>query len=89
MNVVDVKHDEVRVFDTSTWRLVRTIVAPRVRSLSFAPIGARLAVGTYDGVAAIWDIPSGVRVRSLRDAGASVDTVRVLSRWTALGDGEP
>jgi WD40 repeat protein len=67
--------DEVRVFDTSTWRRVSTIAGPRVRSLSFDPTGSRLAVGTYDGVASIWEIPSGVRVRSLRDAGASVDAV--------------
>jgi WD40 repeat protein/serine/threonine protein kinase len=67
--------DEVRVFDTSTWRRVSTIAAPRVRSLSFAPTGSRLAVGTYDGVASIWELPGGVRVRSLRDAGASVDAV--------------
>jgi WD40 repeat protein/serine/threonine protein kinase len=67
--------DEVRVFDTSTWRRVSTIAAPRVRSLVFAPTGSRLAVGTYDGVASIWELPGGVRVRSLRDAGASVDAV--------------
>jgi WD40 repeat protein/serine/threonine protein kinase len=67
--------DEVRVFDTSTWRRVGTIAGPRIRSLSFDPTGSRLAVGTYDGVASIWEIPSGVRVRSLRDAGASVDAV--------------
>ncbi len=71
--------DEVRVFDTSTWRRVSTIAAPRVRSLSFAPTGLRLAVGTYDGVASIWELPGGVRVRSLRDAGASVDAVAFSS----------
>jgi serine/threonine protein kinase/WD40 repeat protein len=67
--------DEVRVFDTSTWRQTVTIVAPRVRSLGFDPTGNRLAVGTYDGAASIWEIPAGVRVRSLRDVGASVDVV--------------
>jgi WD40 repeat protein len=67
--------DEVRVFDTSTWRRVSTIAAPRVRSLSFAPAGSHLAVGTYDGVASIWELPGSVHVRSLRDAGASVDAV--------------
>ncbi len=67
--------DEVRVFDTSTWQRAVTIVGPRVRSLSIDPTGPRLAIGTYDGVASIWEIPSGVRVRCLRDAGASVDAV--------------
>jgi WD40 repeat protein/serine/threonine protein kinase len=68
--------DEVRVFDTMTWRQAVTIVGPRVRSLSFDPTGLRLAVGTYDGMASVWEIPTGVRVRSLRDpGGASVDVV--------------
>jgi len=67
--------DDVQVFDTSTWRRAVTIAGPRVRSLSFDPTGPRLAVGTYDGVASIWEIPSGVRVRYLRDAGSSVDVV--------------
>jgi len=51
--------DDVRVFDTSTWQQAVTIAGPRVRSLSFDPTGPRLAVGTYDGVASIWEIPSG------------------------------
>jgi WD40 repeat protein len=67
--------DEVRVFDTSSWRQVTAIVGPRIRSLGFDPTGPRLAVGTNDGVAAIWQIPTGVRLRGLRDAGASVDAV--------------
>ncbi|MEO7731545.1 MAG: protein kinase [Kofleriaceae bacterium] len=67
--------DEVRVFDTSTWKRVATIPGPRVRSLSFDPTGPRLAVGTYDGIASIWEIPSGARLRCLRNGGASVDAV--------------
>jgi WD40 repeat protein/serine/threonine protein kinase len=67
--------DEVRIFDTSTWRRRATITGPRVRSLGFDPTGPRLVVGTDDGVASIWEIPSGVRVRCLRGAGASVDAV--------------
>ena len=67
--------DAVRVFDTSTWRRAVTITGPRIRSLSFDPTGPRLVVGTYNGVASIWEIPTGVRVRSLREAGASVDAV--------------
>jgi len=67
--------DEVRVFDTSTWKQVATIRGPRVRCLSFDPTGPRLAVGTYDGIASIWEIPSGARLRGLRTGGASVDAV--------------
>jgi WD40 repeat protein/serine/threonine protein kinase len=67
--------EQVRVFDTSTWQRVVTIDGPRVRSLTFDPSGARLAVGTYDGIASIWELPSGSRVRSLREAGDSVDAI--------------
>ena len=66
--------DEVRVFYTSTCRAA-TITGPRVRSLSFDPTRPRLAVGTGDGLASIWEIPSGVLVRRLRGGGASVDAV--------------
>jgi len=75
--------DDVRIFDTMTWRRVGAIPGPRVRSLTFDPTGSRLAVGTYDGVASIWEIPSGVRVRRLRDGGASVDAI-TFSRDGAL-----
>jgi WD40 repeat protein len=68
--------DEVRVFDTSTWKQTTAIQGPRVRSLSFDPTGPRLAVGTYDGIASIWEIPSGVTLRRLRSSGgASVDAI--------------
>ena len=67
--------DAVRVFNTSTWRQRVTIAGPRIRSLSFDPTRPWLAVGTDDGIAAIWEIPMGVRLRCLRRAGASVDAV--------------
>ncbi len=67
--------DDVRVFDTSTWRRAVTIAGPRVRSLSFDPTGPHLAVGTYDGVASIWEIPSSARLHRLREAGESVDAI--------------
>jgi len=67
--------DEVRVFDTSTWKRVVTIRGPLVRSFSFDPTGPRLAVGTYDGSASIWEIPSGTRLRRLRNGGRSVDAI--------------
>jgi WD40 repeat protein len=66
---------DVRVFDTSTWEQVVTIAGARVRSLSFDPTGGRLAVGTYDGDATLWEIPSGARVRRLREGGEPVDAI--------------
>src|SRR5262249_44749408 len=67
--------DEVRVFDTSTWGRRVTITGPRIRSLSFDPARPWLAVGTDDGVASIWEIPTGIRLRCLRGAGAPVDAI--------------
>jgi len=67
--------DDVRVFDTSTWVQALTISGPRIINLSFDPTGPRLATGSARGDAAIWDIPSGARVRHLRDSGEPVDAV--------------
>jgi WD40 repeat protein/serine/threonine protein kinase len=67
--------DEVRVFDTSSWQQGVTISGPRVRSLAFDPTSSHLAVGTYDGTASIWELPSGTRIRCLREAGESVDAI--------------
>jgi WD40 repeat protein/serine/threonine protein kinase len=67
--------DGVRVFDTSTWKRVAILAGPRVRCLSFDPTGARVAVGTYDGDVSIWKVPSGGRLRHLREAGESVDAI--------------
>jgi WD40 repeat protein/serine/threonine protein kinase len=67
--------DEVRVFDTSTWKQAVAVASPRVRSFGFDPTGPRLAVGTYDGDASIWEIPRGVRLRRLREGGESVDAI--------------
>lgn len=65
----------VRAFDTSSWRQAIKIAAPRVHSISFDPASSRLAIGTYDGEASIWEIPGGVRLRHLREAGESVDAI--------------
>jgi serine/threonine protein kinase/WD40 repeat protein len=66
---------EVHVFDTSTWAQVCSI--PRVRRLAFDPTGARLVTGSIDGDASIWEIPSGTRIRRLREFGEAVDAVAV------------
>jgi WD40 repeat protein/serine/threonine protein kinase len=66
---------DVRVTDAQTWRPVLTIRGPRVRSLAFDPTGARLVTGTATGDTAVWDIPSGARIRHLRDAGDSIVAV--------------
>ncbi len=67
--------DEVRVFDTRTWAQALTVAGPRIRTMSFDPTGPRLATGTTTGDAAIWEIPSGVRTRHLREIGEPVDRV--------------
>jgi WD40 repeat protein len=66
---------DVRVLDARTWGLALTINGPGVRGLAFDPTGARLVTGAITGDAAIWEIPSGARVRHLHDAGEPVDAV--------------
>jgi WD40 repeat protein len=66
---------DVRVIDAQTWREAATIRGPRVRSLAFDPTGTHLVTGAATGDVAAWSIPSGARIRHLRDAGKSVDTV--------------
>jgi WD40 repeat protein len=67
--------DDVRVFDVQTWAQALTIAGPRIHSLSFDPTGPRLATGSTGGDAAIWAIPSGERIRHLREIGEPVDAV--------------
>src|SRR6185369_7301257 len=67
--------NDVRVFDTHTWRLVRTIGGPRIRRLAFDPTSARLVTGAATGDVAIWAIPSGTRIHHLREIGEPVDAV--------------
>jgi len=67
--------DDARVFDTSTWVRALTIAGPNIRTLSFDPTGPRLATGTFGGDAAIWAIPSGERIRHLRELGEPIDRV--------------
>ncbi|TMQ20433.1 MAG: hypothetical protein E6J90_16190, partial [Deltaproteobacteria bacterium] len=67
--------DDARVFDTHSWSQVLIIAGPRIRALSFDPTGARLVSGSATGDASIWDIPSGMRVRHLREIGEPINAV--------------
>jgi WD40 repeat protein/serine/threonine protein kinase len=69
--------NDVRVFDTSTWQPACTIRGPRIQSLTFDPIHARLVTGTARGGVAVWAIPSGTRIHHLREIGEPVDAVAV------------
>jgi WD40 repeat protein/serine/threonine protein kinase len=66
---------DVRVFETTTWRPGHVLEATHVRSMSWDPTGPRVLTGTATGDASIWDVPSGRRVRHLREVGESVDAV--------------
>jgi eukaryotic-like serine/threonine-protein kinase len=67
--------NDVNVFDTRTWALVRTIPGPSIHSLSWDPSGPRLLTGSSSGDASIWTIPSGARIHRLRESGESIDAV--------------
>jgi len=67
--------NDVRVFDTHTWRSACTIHGPRIHSLAFDPTGPHLITGAATGDAAVWAIPSGARIHHLREIGDPVDAV--------------
>jgi len=67
--------NDVRVFDTHTWRSACTIHGPRIHSLAFDPTGPHLITGAVTGDAAIWAVPSGARIHHLREIGDPVDAV--------------
>jgi WD40 repeat protein/serine/threonine protein kinase len=66
---------DVHVLDARTWAPVLVLRGTRIHRLAFDPSGARLLTGATTGDAAIWEVPSGARIRHLRDAGESVDAV--------------
>jgi WD40 repeat protein len=72
------------VYDTGAWTRVLTLHGPRVINLAFDPTGRRLATGTAGGDASIWAIPSGVRVRHLREIGDPIDHVAFSSDGTIV-----
>jgi len=64
--------DDVRVFDVWTWTQVRTLAG---RRLSWDPTEPRLLTGSAEGDVSIWAIPSGSRLRHLRELGGQVNQV--------------
>jgi WD40 repeat protein len=67
--------NDVYVFDTQTWTLVRNISGLGIHSLGWDPKGPRLVTGSAEGDASIWVIPTGERAHHLRDLGESIDAV--------------
>jgi len=67
--------NDVRVFDVRTWAQVRTISGPGIHDLSWDPSGPRLLTGSTSGDASIWTIPSGARIRHLREVGEPINAV--------------
>jgi WD40 repeat protein len=72
---------DAQVVDTVDWKRMRA-VGPRVRSLSFAPRRALLAVGTAGGDVAVWTVGGSGGVRHMRGAGESVDRIA----WSPDGE---
>jgi WD40 repeat protein len=65
--------DEARVFDVRTWGQVAVIPGP-IHSLAF-DAHSHLVTGTVTGEAALWAIPSGTRLRRLRQFGEGIEAV--------------
>jgi len=66
---------DVRVFDARVRAQTTTISGPGIQSLAFDPTGPRLLTAAATGDVSIWAIPSGARIRHLRDVGDPVDAV--------------
>jgi WD40 repeat protein/serine/threonine protein kinase len=66
---------DVHVFDTRARAQALTIRGLRIQSLAFDPTEPRLLTGAATGDATIWAIPSGSRLRHLREIGDPVDAV--------------
>jgi len=69
--------NDAHVFDSRTWRRVLTVPGP-VRSLAFDARG-RLATGSAAGDVSLFEIPSGQRLRHLRQSGESVESLAFSS----------
>jgi WD40 repeat protein len=67
--------NDVHVFDTGTWSAALTLAGPGIHTLAWDPTAQRLVTGSTSGDAAIWEIPSGARVRNLRAGGEPIDKV--------------
>jgi WD40 repeat protein/serine/threonine protein kinase len=67
--------NDVRVFDTKTWRSVLTIPGPQIDSLAFSPESLHLVTGAVTGDVTIWEIPGGARARHLSDVGDPISVV--------------
>ncbi|MBC7973627.1 MAG: protein kinase [Myxococcales bacterium] len=65
--------EEVQVFDVRNWARVLTIPGP-IRSLAFNTQNW-LVTGGATGEVSLWSIPSGTRLRQLRDLGEAVEAV--------------
>ena len=64
--------EEVRVFDTMSWKPTRALPVQRVLGLRFDRTRPWLITGSGTGDVSVWDVASGQRVRHLREMGAAV-----------------
>jgi WD40 repeat protein/serine/threonine protein kinase len=67
--------NDVHVFDTRARTQTIPMRGAHIQKLAFDPTGPRLLTGAATGDAAIWSIPSGARIRHLREIGDPVDAV--------------
>ncbi len=57
-------NDLVALYETGTWRLVRTLLVPQAApQLAFAPAQPTLAAGSWDGSLTLFSVPDGAALR--------------------------
>jgi hypothetical protein len=58
-------YDPIRLWDTTSGNLVRTLASGGATSLAFSPDGAILVGGIADGGVRLWDVASGAEITNL------------------------
>jgi WD40 repeat protein len=90
---------KAEIWDVASWTLVRSIETEGVSiiSVNFSPSGKLLVIGPFGGAIGLWDVASGLQVRSFKgvfgkaflspDAAALVSVATTIDMWDTAANG--
>lgn len=64
--IAAVQAEEIRIYDTTTWRDLGRPLRTKVSQMIFSPNGRQVVVGTTDGLIQVWDLASRAIVKEYR-----------------------